>query len=199
MNHLLNHMFLASNRHQMNIGYTDLGIITSVNPSDYTVKVLIQPQDMETGFIPYCTPFYGFVAPPKGGEQCLVLYHGGNNNVPIAALLIYWDNGRVQGQNQSGDIQPGEILLKNQSGSYIKLSNDGTITIKAINGIVLDTDNTECKGNVIIDNNLTANSGSINMTNGNFNTSQDVIAGTISLKTHVHSDPQGGDTGPPIS
>jgi hypothetical protein len=78
MNHLLNHMFLAANRHQMNIGYAHLGIITSVNPVDYTVKVLLQPEEIETGFIPFCTPFYGWVAPPSGGEQCLVLFERGN-------------------------------------------------------------------------------------------------------------------------
>jgi hypothetical protein len=49
MNRLLNHMFLAANRSQMNVGYSHFGIITSVNATDYIVKIQLQPEEIETG------------------------------------------------------------------------------------------------------------------------------------------------------
>lgn len=208
INQLLNHIFQGVNRAQMNIGYSQFGIITSVNPTDYTVKVMLQPQEIETGFIPFCTPFYGWVAPPKGGEQCLVLFEGGDNNVPVAALLLYWDNHRAPGVSSPGDTGSGEILLKHSGGSYVKLTSDGKINIngqleinaEAANQITLEAPIINLKGNVIIDGDLTANNGTISMTGGTFTTSQDVVAGTISLKNHVHSGVTtgGDDTGAPV-
>lgn len=221
MNHLLNHMMLAFNRSQMNVGYAHLGIITSVNPADYTVKVMLQPEEIETGFIPYCTTSYGWIAPPMGGEQCLVLFERGNNNVPVGALLIFWDGNRAPGVTSPGDTGAGEILLRHSSGSHIKLSSDGKILINGNTEIdvttpvlkitasqTIDLTSTAAttiqaptinlKGNVVIDGTLTANNGTITMTNGNIETPDDIIAGGISLKTHRHPDPQGGDTGEPI-
>jgi phage baseplate assembly protein V len=217
INEFLNHIFLGANRAQMNIGYTQLGIITSVDAVDYTVKVLLQPEEIETGFIPYCTPFYGWVAPPSGGEQCLVLFERGNNNVPVAALLLYWNDARAPGMVTPGDTAAGEILLKHSSGSYVKLTDDGKILINGQTEIDVtapklvvtttgDVDITSSggeitaqattinlKGNVIIDGTLTANNGAITMnsgvitTNANIITSQDVQASGISLTSHVHS------------
>jgi phage baseplate assembly protein gpV len=129
MNQLVNHMMLAFNRSQMNVGYAHLGIISSVDAVNYSVKVLLQPEEIETGFIPYCTPVYGWVAPPSGGEQCLVLFERGNNNVPIGALLLYWDNARAPGVSSPGDTAAGEMLLRHSSGSYVKLNNDGKVLV----------------------------------------------------------------------
>jgi phage baseplate assembly protein V len=221
INELLNHMLLAHNRAQMNIGYPHLGIISSVNPTDYTVKVILQPEELETGFIPYCTPFYGWVAPPVGGEQCLVLFERGNNNVPVAALLLYWNNHRAPGVASDGDTLGGEILLKHSSGSYVKLSNDGKISINgnveidvttptynvtSTVNITLQAPLINLKGNVVIDGTLSANSGDFVMdntaltTNKNIVSTQDVTASGISLKTHVHSGVTSGgsDTGAPV-
>lgn len=216
INQLLNHIFLGANRAQMNIGYAHLGIITSVNPTDYTVKVLLQPEAIETGFIPYCTPFYGWVAPPVGGEQCLVLFERGNNNVPVAAMLLYWNESQAPGIASAGDTQAGEILLKHSSGSYVKLTQDGkilingnteidvttpvlnitttqTINLTATTSITLQAPTINLNGNVVLDGNLTTNNGNTTIesgvftTNANIITSQDVQASGISLKTHVHS------------
>jgi phage baseplate assembly protein V len=232
-------MFLAANRANMNAGWPHLGIITSVNPADYTVKVLLQPEEIETGFIPFSTLFYGWVAPPKGGEQCMVLFDRGNNNVPIAALLLYWDNARAPGVSNPGDTGAGEILLKHSSGSYVKLNNAGKIIInghveidvttpKLVITTTGDVDVTvggnltanvagtteiestgnatikapiiDLDGNVVISGNLTANNGSISMTDGNFTTSADVVADGVSLHNHVHSEVTTGDddTGAPV-
>lgn len=132
-------MFLTANRSQMNLGFLKYGIITSVDPSNYAVKVMIKPEDVETGFIPFGTPFYGWVAPPKGGEQCIVLFEAGDTNVPFCAILLYWDNYRAPGVDSDGDTAPGEMLFKHSSGSYIKLKNDGKILINGQTEIDITT------------------------------------------------------------
>jgi phage baseplate assembly protein V len=221
INQLLNHIFLGANRAQMNIGYAHLGIITSVDPVDYTVKVLLQPEEIETGFIPYCTPIYGWVAPPSGGEQCLVLFERGNNNVPVAALLLYWNEARAPGVSSPGDTGAGEMLLRHSSGSYVKLTNDGkvlingnteidatgsTIKLTANTAIDIQAPIINITGNVVLDGNLTTNNGDTTIidgvitTNANIVTSADIQADGISLKTHVHSGVTSGsdDTGAPV-
>lgn len=229
MSQLLNHMMLAINRSQMNIGYAQLGIISSVDAPSYAVKVLLQPEQIETGFIPFPTLFYGFVAPPKGGEQCLVLFERGNNNVPIPASLIYWDQSRAPGINSDGDTQPGEILLIHKdTGSYIKWTNDGKLLINGNVEIDITTPilNITTTGNVTLSagGNLSANiagDANINTTGqatlkgatttitggtvtlGDGTTAEDALVKYTELKTafdaHVHPDPQGGDTGTPTN
>lgn len=219
MNPLLNHMFLAANRAQMSIGYAHLGIITSVNATDYTVKVQLQPEEIETGWIPFGTPFYGWVAPPSGGEQCLVLFERGNNNVPVAALLYYWDGNRAPGIASEGDTAAGEILLKHSSGSYIKLNSAGkvlingnveidittpTLDITTTQNITINSGgniNVTSTGNVSVQAaNVTMTGNSVSLGNGGTSDSLTLFNEIKSwLDSHQHSDPQGGTTGGPTS
>lgn len=115
---------MAINRHMLTVGFARLGIISSSNPDDSTIKVKIQPEDVETGFIPYATPWIGWYAPPNIGDQCLVIYQEGSKNVPIGALLLYWNNSRPP----SG-VKQTEAILKHTSGSFIKLTEEGKILI----------------------------------------------------------------------
>jgi phage baseplate assembly protein V len=221
VNQLLNHMMQAFNRSQMNVGYAHLGIITSVDAVNYSVKVLLQPEEIETGFIPYCTPVYGWVAPPSGGEQCLVLFERGNNNVPIGALLLYWDQSRAPGVSSPGDTAPGEMLVKHSSGAHVKLTNEGKVLINSqleidatapvykitsTTSITLDAPNTFVTNNLIVGGNIEANNGAITMNNGAITTNADIIttqdiqASGVSLKTHLHSGVTtgGSNTGAPV-
>lgn len=117
-------MMLAINRNKMNEAYTRLGIVSSSNPQDSTIKVLLQPDNVEAGPMPFCTPWIGWYAPPNAGDQCLVIFQEGNKGVPIGALLLYWD----QAQPPSG-VKLGEAILHHSSGSFVKLSNDGKVTL----------------------------------------------------------------------
>ena len=218
INQLLNHIFLGANRAQMNIGYAHLGIITSVDPVDYTVKVLLQPEEIETGFIPYCTPVYGWVAPPSGGEQCLVLFERGNNNVPVAALLLYWNEARAPGVSSPGDTGAGEMLLRHSSGSYVKLKNDGKVIINSTTEIdattpklvITTTGDVEVNaggnaeviatGNAVLQgNNATVQGNTVTLGDGS---TPESLAFYQALKDYIdnHVHPvDGGDTGVPTT
>lgn len=153
---LTNHIQASILRYQYNIGYVRLGQVSSSNPANSTIKVIIQPEQTETGFIPYCTPWIGWFAPPSNGDQALVLFQEGDKNVPIGAMLLYWD-GSVQ---PPANIVAGEAILHHSSGSLIKLTNDGKITI---NGNV-EIDVTSPALNITTTNNVTVNAANINMT-----------------------------------
>lgn len=222
-------MFYAINRGQLNIGQPQFGFVTSVDASGYNIKVMLQPDEVETGFIPYGTSVYGWVAPPKGGELALVLFQGGQKNVPIGAILFYWDGFRAPGITTNGDTAAGEMLLRHSSGSYVKLDNTGKVLINgnteidvtaptlnvtttqainltATNSVTIQAPTINLKGDVVLDGNLTTNSGNTTIINGvittnaNIVTSQDVQASGISLKTHVHGGVTtgSGDTGAPV-
>jgi uncharacterized protein involved in type VI secretion and phage assembly len=180
------------------------------------------------------TPFYGFVAPPSGGEQCLVTFERGNNNVPVAAGMAYWDGYRAPGISSPGDTQAGEILLKHSSGSYLKLTSDGKVLINGDTEIDITTPtlnitttqnitinaggnvgitatgnvNVESTGNVVIDGanvtvtgeNVTVTGDSVSLGNGGAGDSLTLFNELKAyIDTHIHSDPQGGETGAPTT
>jgi hypothetical protein len=222
---MLNHMFLAANRAQAVIGYVRLGYVSSVNPAAYEIKVQLSPDLTETGFIPYATPWYGWVAPPTPGQQALVLFQEGAKDVPIGAMLLYWDGARAPGVATDGDIVSGEMLLKHSSGSYITLNNNGQVVINGHTAINTTSQTlsitTTQNATLTVGANLTANvTGTANITaQGNAtlkgaNTA--VTGGTVTLgdgvtttgalalydalkaeyDAHVHPV-GGGDTGEP--
>lgn len=127
---LLNHMMQAINRNQQNIGYVQLGIITSVNPKNSSIKAQIQPDNYETGFIPYLTPWIGWYAPPTSGQQVVVLYQEGSKNVPIGAMVVY-----TPSMLPPAGLVSGEAILHHSSGSSIKLSNSGDITVNGTTNV----------------------------------------------------------------
>ena len=123
---LLNQIQSAINRFQANVGYVRLGIVSSSNPANATIKAKIQPEDVETGFIPYATPWIGWFAPPTPGDQVVLLFQEGDKNVPFGAFLLYgtWNNAIPP-----AGVVAGEAILYHSSGSFIKLQNNGTLFI----------------------------------------------------------------------
>lgn len=143
MRGLLNHVFQAINRNQQNIGFVQLGIVTSVNATNSSIKVMIQPEQYETGFIPYSTPWIGWYSPPHIGDQVVVIYQEGNKDVAIGAFSLYWS----QAQPPSINIQDGEAILHHTNGSYIYLKNSGDIDINATGNVNVTSPQTNISNN----------------------------------------------------
>jgi phage gp45-like len=136
MNEILNSM-----RFQANIGsnfssHPRIGIVTSYNPSDCTVKVRIQPEDADnpenslSGDIPLATNFIGLVGAPNIGDQVIVVFQEGSFNNGIVIGSLYSDE----------DIPPqaveaGEYKILHKSGSLIYIKNNGDIQIQAANNV----------------------------------------------------------------
>lgn len=84
----------------------------------------------------------------------------------------------------------GKLTLQNLAGTvFVALSNT-EVTIKSTTKVTIDTPLTEITGQLIAGTNTAGNQTA--SFNGNITTTGNVIAGTVSLRTHTHSGVQAG-------
>ena len=129
MDDFLNRLKLQATQVNQSIGQTRLAIISSVDPTTYTVRVLIQPEDVLSGWLPVSTVWagagWGLVCLPSIGDQVIVLWQEGDA-----------EHGIVIGRLWSTVALPplgsvGELWLMHKSGCSLKLLNDGSIASSA--------------------------------------------------------------------
>jgi phage baseplate assembly protein gpV len=103
------------------------GLVTSVDPANATVRVMLQPESVLSGWLPLLSPWvgagWGMSCPPAPGDQVFVLAQEGDA-----------ENGVVVGRafsnvSSAPQASSGELWLVHQSGSFLKLLNDGTVRI----------------------------------------------------------------------
>lgn len=120
-------------------GQIRFGTITSVNFNNSTARVTIQPDGVLSGWLPVLSQWvgngWGMVCPPSPGDQVLLVPQEGDI-----------EHGIIIGRSFSNKQQPpaapiGEFWLVHQTGSFLKLCNDGTIRVNGdvhVNGNVYD-------------------------------------------------------------
>jgi phage baseplate assembly protein gpV len=101
--------------------------VTSVSSQHATARVLIQPDGVLSGWLPVLSQWvgsgWGMVCPPNPGDQVLLVPQEGDVE---QGIII----GRSFSKNQMPPAAPGgEFWLMHQSGSFLKLCNDGTVRI----------------------------------------------------------------------
>lgn len=128
------------------------GVVSSVNPDStpYTVKVVLYPYEIETGWLRVGTPYagdnYGLILPaPEEGTPVKVIFHMGDiqNGTVITSLfndnltfpnVTYGTAGIIHKSGSSIFInQDNSIKISHPSGSFISIGTDGTVTIKGKN------------------------------------------------------------------
>lgn len=149
------------------IGQPRFGTVSSFNSTDYTARVLLQPEGVLTGWLPVLAPWtgpgWGLVCPLAAGDQVFVLPQEGDA-----------EHGVIIGRAYSSRCPPpqaaaGEFWIAHPSGSCLKLKNDGTIYIT---------------GNIQVDGDVFDRHGSLAHLRGIFN-------------AHTHTVLPGGHTSPP--
>ena len=133
IDHLLNQMrlqALLAGGHKI---HTALGTVISFNPADYTAKVNLLPDNIESGWLPILSPWvgnqWGFFAPPTVGNATtpgdLVLVHfiDGNVDVGVIGMRLYTN------AEQPLPVNPGEAWMVQKSGSGFKFHNDGSVDV----------------------------------------------------------------------
>ena len=156
---------------------TQHGTITAYNPEAYTVKVNIEPNGPETGWIQLAAAWsgnnLGAVFGPPIGTPCRVDFVDGKEEVSLAGGRFFNVN------NRPPVVQSGQGAIVDGAGSYVRLNNDGTITIGASTGITSTTPLLKQVGNLEIDGNVVAS--------GNANIGGNVLAvGTIADDNAAH-------------
>ncbi|NTF67980.1 phage baseplate assembly protein V [Rhizobium rhizogenes] len=152
-------------------------VVTSYDPNRHAVKATLQPQNVETGWMPIATAHvgnnFGLAIGPQEGDQIIVGFHEGDVDSPFMMGRLHSD------QERPPVAQSGEIVLQSASGFVLKVSQSGAVSITT-NGQPLTID---------------AGGGAITLTSATLTHNGHDIG-----STHLHSGvvPGGGDTGPPV-
>ena len=140
MDSLLNALKAQGANQDQASGAARFGTVTSVDPSTATARVTLQPEGVLSGWLPLLTPWvgngWGLVCPPSPGDQVLVLPQEGDAEHGLI-IASTWS-----AQTKAPPAPSGEFWLVHQSGSYLKLQNDGTVQVKGdlhVQGDVYDT------------------------------------------------------------
>jgi phage baseplate assembly protein V len=214
---LLNSMRQEAAQQAGQVATVRVGTVTSYDAGNYAVKVTIEPEGATTGWIPIPSPWtgngWGMFCPPSIGDRAEIDFIDGDMNAGVLSLRFFGDSQRPLA------TPSGEFWLVHQSGSLLKFHNDGSVEFKAagiltssatawnhtgpvnITGNVLITGTETVTGRITGQGGMAISGGtggaSATVSGNLIVTSGDVTADAISLKTHTHSDPQGGTVGPP--
>ena len=176
MDSFLNIVKAQSSALDQSAGQPRLGVVSSVDPSRYTARVVLQPEGVLSGWLPVLSSWigagWGLACPPSPGDQVLVLPQEGDAEHGIIV-------GRLWSATQAPPSAPsGELWLVHKSGSFVKLVNDGSVLGSATAWVL--TGDMHITGNVVV--------------------SGDVVAGGISLDSHLHGGVKAGsdDTQGPV-
>ncbi len=119
--------------------YARYGTISSVDPDAYTARALLQPDGVLTGWLPVLSPWvgagWGMACPPSPGDQVLIIPQEGDGE---HGVIVGCGFSTVQRPPTAG---VGELWLVHQSGSSLRLLNDGTVRIKGdlhVDGDIFD-------------------------------------------------------------
>lgn len=122
-------------------GQVKFGTVTSVDYQTAMARVQIQPDGVLSGWLPMLSHWvgngWGMVCPPNPGDQVLLIPQEGDIEQGIIV-------GRAFSNGQRPPVAPGnEFWLVHQTGSFLKLCNDGTIRMNGdlhVQGEVYDRD-----------------------------------------------------------
>jgi phage baseplate assembly protein V len=132
---------------------------------------------------------FGFSSNPPAGAELIMLSLGGSrsHNVVIAS---------EDRASRPKDLAPGEAMIYNEAGDYVKVKSDGTIEIKCSTKVTIDAPLVEMTGNLNVAGAIVGASAAITGA---------VVAGTVaaasvsdgsgsvgSLRTAYNSHTHGG-------
>lgn len=160
-------------------GQPRFGIVCSVDPTSGTARVMLQPEGVLSGWLPLLSPWvgagWGLACPPSPGDQVVVLPQEGDSE---EGLIV----GRAWSARQQPPPAPaGELWLVHQSGSFLKLQNDGSVQGSATAWRL--TGDLTVSGSIAASGDVSDGKGSLDRLRQNYD-----------VHTHVAPD---GPSGPP--
>ncbi len=146
-------------------GQARFGVVSAVDPAAGTARVMLQPEGVESGWLPVLSPWvgpgWGVSCPPSPGDQVLVLPQEGDAEHGVIAARAW--------SGQAPATPVGELWLTHRSGSFVRLLNDGTVSVR---------------GDLHVAGEVFDKHGSLDSLRRHYN-------------QHQHADPQGGTTDVP--
>lgn len=103
------------------------GTVTAYDPATHSAKVLLHPEEVETGWLPIRSPWsgndWGMFAPPTPGDEVEVQFQEGGKQAGYVALRAFGDRFRPL------PVPSGEFWLVHKSGGFLKFTNDGKFLV----------------------------------------------------------------------
>lgn len=173
-----------------------LGEITEYDPEQYAVKVMIQPEGFETGWIPIkmlsgADGWGVFIGPDQGAQAILEPVEGSRENFVMIGVLPSDD-----AKPPSGGPPSGEIWMVHKEGGLMQFKPAGLVVVQAATYQVEGVEGADCaltvKGTIIATGNIVSSAEVRGAT--------DVKSGSVSLRNHRHGGVTtgGAQTGTPV-
>ncbi len=103
------------------------GIVSSYNPNTHSVKVRLQPENDEAGWLSLAAAAvgndWGVIFAPSIGDQVDVHFEEGNANSGFVCSRFFDD------QNRPMAVPSGEFWMVHKTGSFLKFTSDGKISL----------------------------------------------------------------------
>lgn len=127
MHNLLNTLRAASQQAAQTTATTRQGVVTNYDPDAYAIRVMLQPDNILTGWLPLKSPWvgngWGLFCPPGIGDLVEIDYQEGAVGAGSVGWRFYNDDDRPL------PCPSGEFWLVHQSGSLLKFHNDGGVEL----------------------------------------------------------------------
>jgi phage baseplate assembly protein gpV len=194
MQHLLNAMRAQAQMADNGRAQTRFGLVSSYDPANYSAKVILQPDGLETGWLPVLSPWigngWGLFAPPSIGDMVEVRFIQDDSEAGFISLRGFNDTDRPL------NVSSGEFWLQHKSGSFLKFHNDGTVELVSSGTLTSTAPQWNHNGNMQVNGTIKA-TGDITDTSS---TNTRSVAGMRTIfNGHLHSGVQtgGGNTAVP--
>jgi phage baseplate assembly protein V len=109
------------------MGEAKFGLVSSVDPTTATARILLQPDNTLTGWLPILSQWighgWGLASMPSPGDQVLILPQEGDIEHGVIMGGVY------SAMQRPPQVPLGEFWIVHQSGCTLKLTNDGTVGI----------------------------------------------------------------------
>lgn len=132
---LFNFIKQCANLEMKNKLVVKMGTVTNYDPTNYMASVLLQPEGIQTNMLPVFSPWagdgWGLFCPPNVGDMVEIQFQEGDINSGFVCLRGF--NLKIRPL----PCPQGEFWLVHQSGTSLKIKNDGTIVLNSSNGITL--------------------------------------------------------------
>lgn len=166
MKPLLNAMRLQAQRQASSRQETTVGEVTSYDPANFSVRVQLQAEEILTGWLPLCSPWignsWGMFAAPSVGDMVAVHFFGADLEAGFVEGRIFNDVDRPL------SVPSGEFWLVHQSGSFLKFTSDGNVSVNTANDLVATVGN-NLSATVTGDAGITVDGDATLTVNGNAN------------------------------
>lgn len=112
------------------------GTISSYDPNAYAVKVILQPDNEVTGWIPLKSPWigngWGLFCGPSVGDAVEVDYQEDDAGVGSVGWRFFNDADRPLA------VPSGEAWIVHKDGAYLKFLNGGDVSLHAARDLIVD-------------------------------------------------------------